>query len=1465
MRKLLVIAGILFSCNQYGQDFVFEHFSSNDGLSNNLVRDILQDQEGYLWFATSGGLNRFDGHFFEVYKPVLGDTSSLSDSRLTELSQDRYGYIWVWSSLGNYHRIDPDTRRVTNLKEMGVLPSGATVNDHVFAGDGNIWLILNSGVMRLKSKPGTQEMYYEYYTEDDYLSDNTVNFVCPDDSNRVWIGTNRGLNKFIFDKNDSLVQTVSFFTDTNTGFLSYIKLYDRIIFSTSSRELYIFNYASATLYMDEKISPLLKGNVSVAEENRDGGLLFGTDRGDVVFHDPASGESVYFESLKTPSLDAGLISEIFADSYSIFWFITDKRGVYQFNPFTRKFTYFDLNSENRNFLGEDDKQILLEDSNRNLWVGINGGGLFLLNRKDNAFKQFKHDPKNNSSISSDIVLSLYEDRSKNLWIGTSYGGINKVSLKKDQFRRISPETEPETGFDNYVRSVVTDPLGNIWVGSKAGKIYVYREGRKIGTIPDDLHNPEKFPPTNVYCLYFDNDHNLWVGTKGYGIYIFKSILGYFSNLQHRNIEVIHLRSSPGIQNSLSSDNIYSIVQDFHGQYWIGNFIGGVDLLTDPFGTPRYRNYNSNARDESGIVSEEVRHLFLDKEHNLWIATSDGISILESRYLQAENKRFLNLYPSLSDTTNLSGKVVYQIMQAQNNDIYAAMLEGGINQLKAEDLENRNFNWIHHTSPILSPNVYCIEEDNCGNIWMGTDNGLFKLRMKDDIIEKYRIRNSFMPLIFSESTSDRTSRHELVFGTNDGFIVFHPDSIHKDSSQYPLIFSRLEINGELIGNSNTGILKGSIDKANNIELDHTQNNIVLYFSVLDFDKPDAIQYTYYLDGYDNYWSKPSTDNMANYRKLPPGNYTLYVKGTNSSGAWINKQARLSLKINPPFWKSTRGFILIFLIISLLVTAALIIIYRQIFLQNRLKVENAITEKRIEYYTNISHEFKTPLSLILNPVEEIIMSHKSSEFARQKGVQIKKNATYLKRLIDQILDFRKLREGKMQLRVAEINLIDFFREVYLLFLPLSNKIGIKFDFDSNLDEFNGYADARQLEKVTINLLSNAFRFTPSGKSVKLIVTADEPAGIIEFLVEDEGPGIDEDEIPKIFDRFYLSKGSTGIGLFFTKELVFLHKGEIEVFNNANGGASFRIMIPVNRSVYSHDEVDESHAVKGVLDVTSINDIETIISTNPTTETIHKHVANYMETILVIEDNDELRKYLCSELSKKYRVLESGDGETGLELAIEHLPELILCDVVIPNINGYAFTKTLKENYLTSHIPIFLLTAEASEEKKLIGAESGADDYIVKPFNMGYLLTKIEKTIYQRKKLRKRYENETDQVPEKEATAKSSDSDFMTEVQEIVNQNLSNHELNVEFLVEKMGISRTLFFKKIKSSSGFSPNEFLRLIRMKEAAKLLTSTDKTVNEIGFSIGFNDSNYFGKTFKKHFGMTPSFYRSNNSRRSYL
>ncbi|MDA3854055.1 MAG: response regulator, partial [Bacteroidales bacterium] len=997
-----------------------------------------------------------------------------------------------------------------------------------------------------------------------------------------------------------------------------------------------------------------------------------------------------------------------------------------------------------------------------------------------------------------------------------------------------------------------------WLGTKAGKIYVYNQNKeKIATLPDDLHPSKRFPLANIYTLYFDTDNNLWIGTKGYGIFVIKSPLKHIDNLGSKDLKTVHFKHDVEDANSISSDNVYSIKQDVYGQFWIGAFLSGIDLLKNPFSNPTFQTFSGVNGNTDGLPSDEIRDLVFDRHNNLWIATSNGVSVLESQYLNTEKKKFIHTTAN-TNNSSIPEEVVYQIKQVSNGDMLFAMLDGGVHRLAYSDYLEQNYTWKQCSGELAFSSIYSIEQDSEGNIWMGADNGLFRYNSDYEMIDRFLLKNNHLPLSFSENCSCTKLNQEIMFGSTNGLIVLHPDSMCRDPNQYPLLFSKLEVNGSTVSSQNSDILDVPIAWQNEIALSYNQNNITLFFSVLDFENPNSIQYKSFLEGYDNYWSAPSSNNSVSYRKLPPGKYTLWVKGTNSSGVWIDQTAKIEIVVTPLFRNSLLGRILLYLLTVIMISVILIVIYRQVSIQNKVRLENAITEKRIEYYTNLSHEFKTPLSLILGPVEEIISSQKSSIFAQQKGLQIKKNAIYIKRLIDQILDFRKIREGKMKLRVSEVNIIEFFREIYLVFLPLSKKMGIQFDFEYDESKYIGFADTSHIEKIAYNLLSNAFRFSSEGKRVRLMVSIDPTKKELHFSVVDQGPGISQEEIGKIFQRFYDSKHSSGIGLFYTQELVSLHKGEIAVKNNSDEGAHFHVSIPLSKKTYDENEMTNKK-VGLAFDLRDISDIETIVSQDDMPEIEHKHLVDYFETILVVEDNVEMRNYLRNSLSDKHKVLVAKDGQEGLDIAQSKQPTLILSDVAMPVMDGYEMVRRLKSNFDTSHIPVFLVTAESSEEQKMFAMECGVDDFISKPFSLSFLLARVEHVITQRKRLKERFERDNEPNNETVVDTNVKKSNFLTHVQELVIDNMSNEQMNVEFLVEKMGYSRTLFYKKMRSFSGYAPNEYIRIVRMKEPARLLTTSDRTINEISSLVGISDSNYFSKMFKKHFGESPSAYKYNN------
>ncbi len=1431
---LFLLVSIYFTTTS--QTLQFDHLTIKDGLSDNSVRNILQDELGYLWFATLNGLDRYDGKNFKNYKSVAGDPHSLNNSTIIKIKEDKRGFIWCWSNDRNIQRVDPVTNKVDNLQAL-TPDKEINIQGIQIASNGDIWLWGKKGCIRVYYTDQKSTIQQEVFDKNNTFQNENINFVFEDSIGSIWIGTQEGLINTSLSENGNRTIATYF---NNKDFLTFKKYDDEIWFGTRNKGIRKFSITNKSFDLYENINVVLANNPirQIHKINTSHVLLGGTN---FLFDLNIENNSITTVSHKKLKI----ITKFHTDAFQNHWLVGQDKGIFRYDEDSKKLIYYDLKANERTFFGIPDKQLFFEDSNKNLWIGIHGGGLFFYDTKRDKFENYRYDENKSNSLSSDVVLTIFEDYSKNLWVGTMHGGVNKINLTKNNFNWHQPVQQNMANlFENEIRTVADAKNGNLWMGSKGGKIFRYdKNNQLLETYPDILSNSNKniLKDINVYCLYIDEQDNLWIGTKGKGIFVFKDII----NASPKNIEIIHF----DIETTKSLDKIYAITQDKHGNYWIGSHKHGLTQLSTPFDNPSFSFYK-NKEGPDQLISDFVRYLFFDMDSNLWIGTSDGISILPASQLKQDTKKFVSSVNDKQNISSLSYNKVDCIFQAKDKTMYVATMGGGVNILKNFDLDKGSFEWEHlNKSDGLTTNkIFSIQEDIQKNIWLSTSLGINKYNPHTRKNEVFFVEREQGLNYFSEGCGLKTNTGELIFGHNRGFLRFNPKSIIKDTTQYPVVLSGIYVNGNEVNPSDSGLIKKPINYENEIQLTHLQNSIRFDFSVLDYKDPKKIQFTYKLDGFDKNWSTPLTKNTAIYQNLPPGDYLFLLKASNSDGIEMKETLKFDITIRPPFFKSIFGYLLLILIVAGVIFVFLYQYNKQISAKHKVELADTLNEKKLKYYTNISHEFKTPLTLILGPVEDILEEKELSEEVLQSARHIKKNANYLFNLVEQILDFRKINEGKMKLNVSNIDIVSFIQNVHTEFLPLANKEEIELTLHTQSQSILGYIDVRLIKKAVYNLISNAIKFTPAYKSIEIVVGIDKETNMLTIRVSDEGCGIRKKELKQLFERFYRSENSSGIGLFYVRELVNSHKGKVDVESVYGEGSSFTISLPIDKSAYLEDEIREDAATIQVTPAATVSFDEL------ETESDNKHDA----TLLIIEDNEEMRNYLSRKFEPFFNVLTAENGKTGLALAIAKIPDIIVCDLMMPVMDGIETIKNLRENFNTSHLPIILLTANSSEQKKIEGLETGANDYITKPFNFKYIKLKIDNIISQRKKIIENFSLDPE-LPVNVLSNSEQDNLFLEKVKDFIEKNIGKHDFNVDSLSSEMGFSRTIFYKKMKSVSGVTPLGFINTIQMKKAALLLKKTPHTITDISIMVGFNDTNYFSKSFKKHFGKTPKSYQIEN------
>jgi len=1432
--KIGLVLVQLFTCSfvASAQDFEFDRIKMQDGLPDNTVRDIFQDSRGYMWFATFNGLCRYDGKNFHTYHSIPGDTTSLSNNRIEYIKEDSDGYIWGITLDDNVHRIDPYTHVVLDLFSQ-ILKREVPIEDYLITSNGDLWLWGNKGCVYLRYSANRKDLNAEYFTSRQFLPNNTIHFIHEDRTGKIWIGTEEGLVQI--DNSASDMRLVNNYLD-GQSIISHYEDGNHLLFGTSRSGLNFFDQTAGSFRQFPEINEQLKTNpiycIQTIDSTR---ILLGSSQ---FIFDVNKKENTVLSNFHS-KIDS--VREIFVDSRSNIWFSQYNRDIYRYEQDSKNLLYYPLEGANRDFLGDLDHPVFLEDSNHDLWVGVRGGGVFLYRPENDDFENFLYSEENTNSLSSNFILDVFEDNSKNLWIGTMVGGINKVDLSPRQFFWHQPVKNPRNTYVNTIRAAVVDKNGFLWLGSKGGKIYCYDKEKVLRrTLPDDLSPTGRklLDNINVYCLIFDDSDNLWVASKGKGIFVLKDIL----EDSKKNIEITHF----DVHHSRALDEVFSIIQDNHGQFWIGSHTSGVSLLTDPFTNPTFETFS---KDKDNLASDQIRYFFVDKSGNLWIGAADGISFLKADQLTSDKKDFKIMQSNREESSSLVYPNVACIFQSEDSSIFATTLGGGISRLSMNNIRNERWEWENfNTADGLSSNmVYSILEDKENNLWMSTSNGINRLNPLTGSIENFFVEITSILNYFTESCGVSTLEGEIIFGNSKGFLYFNPVSVVKDSSRYPVVLSKFMVNGNEILPEASDLLDKSIEFESQIKLSHLQNSFQFEFSLLDFTNPDKLQFSYKLENYDPDWSTPLTTNRAIYQNMPPGNYTFQLKAINSDGVEIPEVKEFGIVIRPPFRQSPLGILLIVLVSGTILFTIFFLYKRQTEAKHKITYMDRLNEKKLQYYTNISHEFKNPLTMIINPVKDIIAESDSPEVVEKRAKQIHKNATYLLNLAEQILDFRKIREEQMKLSLSYIDIVDYFRKLSEVFVPLAEKKNIEFSFFSNRDEILGHIDCKVMNKILNNLLSNAFKFTPEGKSIEVGINWKEDSDFFELSVKDEGRGIKEEDLSRIFERFHRNENSSGLGLSFVKELVTLHNGTIQVDSEINRGTHFRLSIPHIGDEGSMD-----------LSITETDEIQLAVPPILQSEQLNENTSQGISprnSILIIEDNEDMREYLEDQFKKFYITYGACNGEEGLHTALKESPDFIICDLNMPVMDGIETIRNLRENFTTSHIPVILLTADSSEEMKLNGLETGAVDYITKPFDFKLLKFKIDNYISSRKKLINKF-NQEPNLPADVLTNSDQDKQFIEELTGIIDESLGKLDFNIDFLARKTGHSRTNLYNKVKGITGVTPHQYILSIQMKKAALLLEETSYPISEVGLMVGFNDANYFSKSFKKHFGKTPKSYQ---------
>lgn len=1429
-------------------DFTITAYPVNNELTQNTVTGMIQDHKGVIWLSTWDGLNKFDGYNFQNYKAYPGENVSLTNNRILNIAEDNSGFIWAVCYDGKVSRFNPQTE----IFEQVPTPSDFIVNSIKVCNNNHVWMLnKNNRVIRMVVDTLTQKTMQEIQFQCNGNPSTERIILYEDITGNEWIlASESGL--YQFENGTKEIRHIR--GSEQQGFYAVYENHEEILFGSNHGEVWQYNKQKKQFFIrrieaTSKVKYIKQaGNQTVYATSLDG-----------FFIQKAENKPVHFPIPHSNPQTKG-IRNAYLDRNNLLWIETNAPELVIFDLPTQTFRFIPFKSVIRGSREAYNLQVI-EDDKGNEWIYPYYGGLaYYKNKQVIPFTELN---KELSWNASDNHYRFFSDKQSNLWVSTSRW-LGKISPTNPLFHRtVFDKKRPYKPEDNTFRTLMQDHEGNFWVGNKTGEILLYNssflfKGKLTpeGRITSD---PQQYTYLgNAYSIKQDHTGRIWIGTKGQGLLcVIPDRKGTY-RIQRYN-------HNPKDPYSISSDNLYDIYEDNLNRIWVGAYEGGLNYIDESQASaPRFIHYYNELKNYPIQKGDKVYCITSDRKGNLWVGSSNGIVVFNEDFQRPDEIEFTTYQRVAGDRQSLGSNNVQNIYCASNGAVYIATFGGGLCQAQETSDGSIIFKSYTVKDGLQSDIIFSIQEDSQKNLWLASGSGLSRFNLRTKEIEKWDERQIGFPPLFNEGEAVYSLKGEIVFLTLSGLFHFDPHRIIKSDYVPSIIFTQLMLGGKVIQPQSGSILPKNLEYMERIEIPHDENYFTLRFAALEMTHPASVSYAYKLDGFDKEWKEGGDQRTVTYTNLPTGNYQFRVRSTNGDGVWVDNVRTLEIEILPSFWETPLAWLLylITLVLAGYITIKLLSTFYN--LRNKVYIEQQLTDIKLRFFTDISHDLRTPLTLITAPLENLLQNQELPAFAKEQLTLIKRNADLMLKLVNQILDFRKLQSHKMKLTVEQIEAVAFISRIMLDFKHLAQEQHILFTFTHSIPECYIWVDADKLEKILFNLLSNAFKYTESGKQIEIYMEKDEKHLHIE--VKDEGIGIPLNKQKDIFTRFaslnnssILGVPSTGIGLSIVKELVELHGGNISLTSKEGEGSCFRITLPLGKSHYSSDtEFVLQDSYPETVDMEKTDDAKenAVLSEQET-------MLPNAPCILLAEDNRDMRSFLRGIFENEFQILEAPNGQAALEMARKYVPEIIISDVMMPVMDGLQLVTQLKNELQTSHIPIILLTAKSAIESKLDAMKEGADDYITKPFSAAYLKARVENLLTQRKKLQALYRQSLmtinpDESEQREAEEFLSEQDhkFMDKLLEFMEEHLSNGDLNVDMLVKHFYMSRSSFFAKLKMLTGLSPIEFIQQMRVKRAAELIEENKYSMSEISVMVGINDPHYFSRYFKKAYSMTPTEYK---------
>lgn len=1313
--------------------------------------------------------------------------------------------------------------------------------------DGFIWIsTYGDGLFRYNG------IHFKKYL----LQTPVVHTTYQDSQGNIWIGTEIGL--YLYKKELDVFEKVTFTKKTENLNISVHAIieYDKnsILLGTHQYGLYKlnkknFSYEMITYNGLEKPVGL---EINSLVKTIKGRFLVGSNKGLMTF-DPYN-KVLKLAKFNTKKeyiiINESIVSMLITQDGSI-WSGTFSSGVIKILD-NGKDEYnikkFNITNKRVMSMTQKSKNIVL--------CGTENDGLFEINFLDGKVKNLKHNKFIETSIKSNSIWSVFKENNR-VWVGYYSNGIDTQDDYYNKFESIKSVPYLSNSLSSSsVTGIEKDKKNRFWISMIDGGVDVYDINKNTLTslLTQENGIAKGFNRLDATTIFIDSKNNVWVGTWNFGLFLLKENSKTFININSKTHKSI-----------FTTDRVMSFAEDSKGTIWIGTFLSGLYSYNPS--NNQITHHNEKEFQTHSINTSSIRKVIIDYKDQIWIATIGGVFKIKK-----EKGNFL--VSSLNDVTgklNTSQDIISSIFEDFNHNIWFGTLGNGLFKFNTK---TNNFIQYNKENGLIHENIFSITQTNENILWVGGNQGLSKLNLAKNSFTNFTKKDGLLSNSFNHNAVFRDNNNTLYFGTTKGINYFNPEKINY-SKEKPIVYlSDLRINNELIEpQTKKSPLIKALSQTQKLIFNHNQNSFSIDYFGINYTRGENNIYSYYLEGYDKNWNNVGSSQSANYKNIPPGNYTFKVKAANNDGLWNETPTIIIISVLPAWWKTNIAY-LIYLTILLLISYYLYgFINTRIQEKRTLALERqvhkqfeALNNKKIQFFTNISHEFRTPLTLILTPLEDIIEKHfeKFSDEIKDKHNTIYKNAKRLSRMINELMDFRKFESSKLKVNASKINLVSFIKEVISHFKEEALLKNIALSVKYNKEDLIIWADPSMLEKIIFNLLSNAFKATPKEGAITIqindpkelillpLIDKNTPVETIEIVVKDTGLGIKKENLDKVFDRFFQANEmndqyytGTGIGLELVKSFVKLHKGKITLTSQENIGTVFSIYFPKGHTHFNEDSINKSNN-KTINQYSESN----IIDTDEELNEVEKN--QLKKVVLIVEDNAELRTYIKNELKKEYHIKEAENGLEGYEKSIKYMPDLIITDVMMPIMDGFEFCEKIKNDLKTSHIPILMVTAKGMEIDKIKGIDSGADVYLNKPFNMTVLQSHLKQLITSRQILFDKYFNGTSTSIDADNTT-SLDKEFINKVLRYINVNISDEKLNVEHLASELFLSRSKLYRKIKALTGDTANEFIRKVKLEKAKQIIENSQLTMSEICYQVGFSSPSYFTKCFKDHFGVLPT------------